>query len=845
MSQPTTAGTARPTLSDLDALVTEGRIDLVTSDVFDTLVTRDAARPSDVFVDLGHRLADDGLLPDDVDANRFHEARRNAERVARRRLALHLPTDRAAECTIEEVWREMPLGLADRIEDMVERELECEADRLHPIDPAIESLRRARAAGVRVVLVSDTYLAAGQLARLLVAAGVPGDTWDDIVTSSDRRRCKADGLLGLVVDGTDPARVVHVGDNPVADVATAESLGVTAVHVELDDADVHVERPSLALRYYSRRTGTDGGSTAAMRRLGLAAGADGVDPAWQFGALALGPAITGFVRWVADCTEELGATTVHCLLREGGTIADLIDVVAPKRVDARRVHASRWVDMRAAVIDGTIDEVRDAIVRRGTTSAAHVERAFGVDAAVVRAAWDGRDAVRPDLLDRYVARLLDHDGVREQIVAASAELRGRVLRQLDRELIVEPGRPLVLCDVGWGGSIQQALVRILRSAGSEQPVVGLYFALSATGEERAALGASMRSYLPSILDDEEVSVATRTVAHHADSIERVLTPPIGTFIDVTTGGEPVVATDVEVHPPSLQRSREGLMSFALDAAEHHPSSSRLRSGDPAYRAMLAETLADVIAHPSPGIAEALLEWPHDDVGGEQAGPLGGTEIAEIVRWSNLRDIESLRRTEPAWIEGIAAATNPALAAQIAAARHNLPAGDLVPPSPCGVSRLSAFPIGSDLAEPQVAERLATHPDGWSVLRLRGPYESLRAIRFDAGDVAALVQFQRFDIAIRPVDGPEHTVRTDDLRAGAFEWVDARPVAADRYAEHSGGHLVVPIAAEIGAGPGDLDVIVVFRRWLIDADDPALRPDVRTVARGQVRRARRAIRRLLG
>ncbi|MEZ5296185.1 MAG: hypothetical protein R2697_07920 [Ilumatobacteraceae bacterium] len=41
------------------------------------------------------------------------------------------------------------------------------------------------------------------------------------------------------------------------------------------------------------------------------------------------------------------------------------------------------------------------------------------------------------------------------------------------------------------------------------------------------------------------------------------------------------------------------------------------------------------------------------------------------------------------------------------------------------------------------------------------------------------------------------------------------------------------------------MIVVFRRWLIDADDPALRPDVRTVARGQVRRARRAIRRLLG
>ncbi len=816
---------------------------LVTSDVFDTIVTRDAARPSDVFVSLGHELADAGLLPPDVTPHSFEQARRNAERTARRRIAVDLPTDRAAECTLAEVWGEMPDVLVDDVDAMIARELAHEARRLSPVEPAIEALRSARRAGVPVVLVSDIYLSAVQLEGLLRAIGVPDDSYDEIVTSADHRRSKADGLLDAVIRGrgVDPTAVVHLGDHEIADVATAAALGARPVHVELPDDDRHVERPTLAMRFYSRGRGGDGGITSTMRAMSLGS-PHGLDPAWQFGAIGLGPALTGFARWASVTTERLGAPTIHCLLREGGTIADLIGIVRPDGPTTRLVHASRWVDMRAAVVDGTIDEVRAALVRRGPTSVDHVVRAFGCDPDRVRAAWGGQDAIRPDVLDRAVARLIADDDVRDQIVAGAAELRRRVLRQLDRELDLDGDGPIVVCDVGWGGSIQTALERILRAGGVRRPVVGLYFALSATGEERAAMGADLRAYLPTILDDEEISIATRTVAHHADSIERVLTPAIGTLVDVDDDGTPVTADEIEPQPSTLQLARSGVIDMARALAARGLDDA-VWVDDPALRAMFAESLAELVAHPSPRIAAALLDWPHDDVGGQHLAPLGGEAVADLVRWSNLRDVETLRRTEPAWIEGIAASTNPALAVQIAAAQRGLPAGELVPPSECGVSRLSAFPVDSDLADPQVAERLAMHPEGWSVLRLRAPYRSLRAIRFDAGDVDAMVQVERFDITIAPADGAATTRSLDDLRVGDLGWVDAVPCSADRYAESAGGHLVVPVDADLGSGPGDLDVIVVFRRWAIAADDPALRPGIRRQATDAIGRLRRVVTRL--
>lgn len=819
-------------------LIATGAVSLVTTDVFDTLVTRPVSRPVDLFVRVADRLHDTGSLDPSTTTSAFVAARRDAERRARaaeaRRLRSSDDGHRSPEVTLEEIWAELgPVVGVDPVAG-IDAELTTESDHLRPIREAIEVLRSAHERSIPVVAVSDIYLSSDRLTDLLARAGVPTGLFTAVVTSSDRGYGKADGLLADVIDdaGVEPSSVLHLGDNRVADLDTAEQLGALARLVELPAHHEHVPRPGRAVADVSRLRGADAGLHAAIREVLVAEGSLGADPGFQFGAVAAGPAIVGFARWAAVTTERLGATTLHCLLREGAEIARLIGIVAPEVVTTRLVHSSRWVTMRAACIDATPDQLYTALARRSAIEAAHVERAFGCDADEVARIW-GTDVVLPSELMVACEHLAADDVLRSQIVDSAARLRAGVVRQLHRELA--DGEPLVLCDVGWGGTIQEGIQRILASVGDDRPIVGLYLALSAPGEERRAAGADMRAYLPDDATDAAASRASRVISHHADSIERVLTPELATLVDVDVDGTPVLAPSSEYQPPSLLAARFGIEQLARRLAAHGTDDDVLVD-DLDMRAALAADLADAIAQPSAAVAAALLQWQHDDVAGSGVRRLAGTTSIDVVEAMTLDNAELLGSEIGVWVEGIAAAHNPALGAQLAAAASGRPGAELVPRDGMGQALLASFPVGSELAALQVARDPGLGTRGQLALRITGPVPSARSVRFDAapGDVAVLVD--RFDITL--TDGEGATVTIDG--STALDGPGIRGLGPRRYAQPAGGHVVVPLSGDLAGGPCRVDAVVVFRRWPLDADDPALRTPLPVSA---MRRARRLARRV--
>jgi len=461
-------------------LVSTGNVDLVTSDVFDTVVTRATATPSDLFV----TLADELDLPAHVTPAVFAQARREAERRARQRRsdarrtellfsneppgAIEIAADpevAAPECTLDEIWSLMPLGWVDPTTGIA-AELDLEARALRPIPETIELFRTAQRLNVPVVLVSDIYLTGPQLSTVLERAGVDMGLIDSVVTSADHRLGKAHGLLALVIADhrIEAGRVVHVGDNEVADVATARGLGAEAIHVDVPTEYRHVTLPPVPLRAWSCASGTDLGISAAVRATLVDAGPLGHDPSFQFGTAVAGPVLAGFSRWVSDSTTELGATHTHCMLREGATIAELMQVTAPHGATPVPLHVSRWVTMRAAVVDGTVDELVTALARRADLTADHVAHAFACDPDEVRRVLGADRVDAGELRDACIALSAD-DELRSTIVESASALRSRVLRYLHGRLQLDDDAPIVLADVGWGGTIQEGLTRILRSEG--------------------------------------------------------------------------------------------------------------------------------------------------------------------------------------------------------------------------------------------------------------------------------------------------------------------------------------------------------------------------------------------
>ena len=846
--------------SDARAALASGEIDVLTSDIFDTLVWRDAALPHDLFRALGVRLIEAGRLPDHVTPADVLDARIHAERRARRRAAAE---HGVGECTLEEIWARMPadwIAGVGSVAACANEEIAMEAEHLRPIAAAVDVLRFAHERGVRIALVSDTYFSTDQLRALLAAIPVELPPLASIAASSEYRDNKSNSLLARAIAdlGADPGRALHIGDNPHADGGAADRAGARSIVLDVPHAERIGPAMPRALAAFSGTHGTDAGASALSRSLLLDAGAarTGVEPAslapsasYEFGVTVGGPLLTGFADWIVDRTHDLGATHVHYLLREGAFIADVVDELrsdAPTRV---HLHASRWVMSRAAVIDGTFDELVRALLRRAVFHPAHVTEAFDVDPDAV-ARLVGRTPLDDSHAIPAIEALADDGDIRAAIVASAAELRGRVLRYLARRIQPSENGRIVLCDIGWGGTIQEALGDILRAGGYDIEIVGLYLMLSRPGRERAAAGQRLAGYLP---DDgvTPIGVTRRrttdpdTVMRTPEIPEQLCTPELGTLLDIDPAGEPIVDPDVGGAVESRRDARAGVIDFAaarrnaLPSASHDP---RLRSD--AYRAALLSGLAGTIRRPSQRLARELGTWQHDDVGGRHHEPLVPVDAHELLRYANAADVDLIGTRHVYWLHGAAALSNPALAAQLDAVEAGVDPDEICPRSDVGAALIAVFPPGDVLATAQ--ERRVPHrsPSGWTSMRLSTAVDRLRDVRIDLGTDALIFELGR--ITIRSADRRVDVLieRTGDPR---LRWHGGAPTGRRTGALSAGGHLIIGFGDVAVDGVLDIEAAVRtlpadgHRRWspVLSARAVQLARGVRGRVAHVARRRRRA------
>jgi hypothetical protein len=599
-----------------------------------------------------------------------------------------------------------------------------------------------------------------------------------------------------------------------------------------------VRRPSRSVVDLADRTGTDGALGAAVRETLVSAGATAASAAYQFGAAIAGPALAGFASWASSLAEQHEVATVHCLLREGAVIADLMTTARPNGPVPRLVHASRWAMVRAAVFEGSVEEIFTVIERRTRFRPEHLAAAFDLPAHEVARVLPDETYQHDQRWDAIVS-VADDPVLREQIVAASAAQRRNVLEYFERTLDLAGDR-LVLCDIGWGGKIQATIDAILRSDGFDGEVVGLYLMLSETGVKRRRDGAIMHSYLPQTVGSGLVGPAADVVQHHAAILERIATPEIGTLIGFDDGGEPVCRPDDhDLHAPSLLLARQGV----YDVTDRLVGMAELDAGpwrDVAFRAALLDALADAIAEPSPLLATELGEWRHDDLAGDDLETLIAGDVAGLVRYLNSVDASAIGWDEVFWLPGLTAGGNPVLTAQLAAARFGIDVADLTSTSDTGTARIASFPVGSDLASHQTEGIPRRSPDGWHLLRLHTSVPSARSLRLDAGSEACLVQLGHFHLRLTTEAGSlEFAI--DGFTDRRLQWIDGRPLGATIAAFSPGGHLLIELG-ELGDIVG-VDVDWAFRTWRLDGVDVELaRPTLIEQASAAFRRGAQAARR---
>jgi len=299
--------------------ITDDHIEIVSFDVFDTLVCRSVMEPVDVF----HLIAQAIALSDDITVSQsfvdhFVKCRRGTEQLLRYKLDKMRGAADVEEMQILDVYTEMLHQAGENLEN---------ADRLVALEQAMELrclkvrkagyvlFQQALAAGKTIIIISDFIHPGSFVEQVLSQCGYAG--WSRLYVSSDVGLKKHSGrLFEHVLDDlgdVDKDRMCHFGDNPQGDIKMAQVHGVPAYHlpsgpslvkqlIKRDALNHNAIANSLVTRaiysHYANRYLYAGQGTADNHRLELILTRE------EFGYLTIGPLMYAFSRWLLQEAER-------------------------------------------------------------------------------------------------------------------------------------------------------------------------------------------------------------------------------------------------------------------------------------------------------------------------------------------------------------------------------------------------------------------------------------------------------------------------------------------------------------------------------------------------------------
>lgn len=452
-----------------------GAVDVVSFDLFDTLIQRDALFcPKDLFYRVQavveHRHA--------ITLKDFVSTRVRAESIARVRARGR----QSEETTLEDIYVEMAniLSLPSSFaEEMLHIELECERAALMALPDGKRLYDAAIRAGKTTVVISDTYLSRVFLEEILMKAGFNGV--HRVYASSEFGKTKHHGaLFGIVLKDLkcSPGRLLHVGDNPLSDATAALGQGLRSFICT---------NPKQRLKWRYGLSDRPSGSQAISALLcDISRTAEEQSHGTTDRAVIARSAVEhlswvyeGFAAWLVHQMASQRDTRVYFASRDGLIMKKFFDVTRKAfgtPIESRYLYVSR-----AALYPMLVLTDPDMARRLFCHSWDHLTMTQALK--------------RMSLVPQEVAGQLAKYGLADPLLSLNRVTTLKLSRFLDAiwpllcakseshcELVAEYLRqegfladePTAFVDIGWHASLQHCLVKLLQHRGFKNTLHGYY-----------------------------------------------------------------------------------------------------------------------------------------------------------------------------------------------------------------------------------------------------------------------------------------------------------------------------------------------------------------------------------
>lgn len=345
--------------------------DVVSVDLFDTLIMRRVLFSEDVIELVNRKLLRDNIAIDDFSKKRIR-------------------SEKELACTCEPSLKEIYARLLQdencesviSAEKLAETEYEIDRSTLVPRAEMLDIISDCFDAGKKVYIVSDTYYTKSQLADILKSCGF--SKYTDILASCEYKTRKSERLFECLKSKINGMRCIHIGDDKRCDVESAEKNGLSAFGIysaaELlemtgylglyEETDNLNSRIKIGL-FISRLFNSPFCFEHDKNELSVASDYD-------IGYLFAAPVISDFVLWLSDKIKETGMERIWFGARDGYLIKELYDILFPGNSSVYFL-TSRISAVRAGVESsediGYIEDMKFS----GTTEQ-QLEKQFGIKA---------------------------------------------------------------------------------------------------------------------------------------------------------------------------------------------------------------------------------------------------------------------------------------------------------------------------------------------------------------------------------------------------------------------------------------------------------------------------------
>lgn len=312
--------------------------DVVSFDVFDTLIFRPFDDPKSVFFLLGEKNKCPG----------FKRYRELAEKLARTEAFEKTGT---YEVTLRDIYEKIQRFVILDTEQAMQYEIETELDMVFPNPYMMNVYKEAKNLGKKVIAVSDMYLPKDVIEKMLLKCGYDG--FDDIIVSNEYGASKRSTQLYDKVKekyGED-LKYIHIGDNPVSDRRSAAKAGFDTVFYK------NVNQRGNPHRAFDM-TSLVGSAYRGLVNAKLQCGDRSYSAFYEFGYTYSGFLVLGYCNYIHSFVKNHGIDKILFLSRDGYILKSVYDRLFPEE----KTEYVYW--SRSAAIKLTVNRFRNELLLR-------------------------------------------------------------------------------------------------------------------------------------------------------------------------------------------------------------------------------------------------------------------------------------------------------------------------------------------------------------------------------------------------------------------------------------------------------------------------------------------------